>query len=452
MPYGQLLSFVLIPLSYQYPHLLKRVRGAIEKLTTYYIYKSQKGDRTKTVAFFIRAKGVSMKSAARNIPLLMAIQMLRSFLVMIPVLVLFYQAKGLTMTEIMFIQAVFSGVMVIAEVPSGYFSDVLGRRRTMIIGTLCSTIGFAIYALADNVMGFLMAEIVLGIGISFISGTDSAMLFDSLAELGEQGQSMQKEGRQLSFGNFSESAASVLGGFLAMISLDTPLYVQAFFTALSVPLAFMLIEPKRHVYSAEHGTIKGILHIVYESIITHKQLRIMILLSGIVSAGTLTMVWFVQPLMKEAGVPLWSFGIAWATLNATTGFASLRAHTFEKRFGTRTLYMILSIALAIAYFLTGTISLWLLPFLLVFSAIRGIGNPVSATYINNLVSSDKRATVLSIRWLVTRIIFVIVGPIMGYIADISSLNTALYCCGIVFGIASIIGVLQLKENRFYEVL
>lgn len=388
-----------------------------------------------------------MKTATRNIPLLMAIQILRSFLVMIPVLVLFYQSKGLSMTDIMFIQAVFSAVMVIAEVPSGYFSDVLGRRRTMIIGTLCSTIGFAIYAFAKGVMGFLLAEVVLGIGISFISGTDSAMLFDSLAETGEQSQSLQKEGRQLSFGNFSESAASVIGGFLAMITLDTPLYVQAFFTSLSVPLAFMLVEPKRHAYSAEHGTIKGILQIVYEAIVSHKQLRIMIILSGIVSAGTLTMVWFVQPLMKEAGVPLWLFGIAWASLNATTGFASLKVHTIEKRFGTRTLYMILSIALAIAYFLVGTVTLWLLPFLLIFSAIRGIGNPVSATYINNLVSSDKRATVLSVRWLVTRIIFVIIGPIMGYIADIASLGMALYSCGVLFGIASIIGVLQLKEHK-----
>lgn len=391
-----------------------------------------------------------MKSAKRNIPLLLAIQMLRSFLVMIPILVLFYQAKGLSMTDIMFIQAVFSGVMVIAEVPSGYFSDVLGRRKTMIIGTLCSTVGFAIYGIATTVFGFLMAEIVLGIGISFISGTDSAMLFDSLAELGEQGQSMQKEGKQLSFGNFAESAASVLGGFLAMISLETPLYVQAFFTFLSVPLSFMLIEPKRHMYSTEHGTFKGILSIVHEAIFTHKQLRTMILLSGIVSAGTLTMVWFVQPLMKQAGVPVWLFGIAWATMNATTGFASLRAHAFELRYGTKRLYLIMAIALGIAYFIAGTTFIWCMPFVLVFSIIRGIGNPVSATYINNLVSSDKRATILSIRWLVTRVVFVIVGPMMGYIADISSLTIALYTCGILFGVTSIVGVMQLKENLELE--
>lgn len=391
-----------------------------------------------------------MKSAKRNIPLLLAIQMLRSFLVMIPVLVLFYQAKGLSMTDIMFIQAVFSGVMVIAEVPSGYFSDVLGRRKTMIIGTLCSTVGFAIYGLASTVFGFLMAEIVLGIGISFISGTDSAMLFDSLAELGEQGQSMQKEGKQLSFGNFAGSVSSILGGFLAMISLETPLYVQAFFTFLSVPLSFMLIEPKRHTYSAENGNIKGILSIVYEAVFTHKQLRIMILLSGIVSAGTLTMVWFVQPLMKQAGVPVWLFGIAWATMNATTGFASLRAHTFEQRYGTKLLYMFMAIALGVAFFITGTSFVLCLPFVLVFSAIRGIENPVSATYINNLVSSDKRATILSIRWLITRVVFVIVGPLMGYIADISSLTIALYACGILFGVTSIIGVMQLKENLELE--
>ncbi len=228
-----------------------------------------------------------MRTAADNIRLLMILQILKSFLVMIPILVLFFQAKGLSMTDIMLIQAIFSAVMVIAEVPSGYFSDMLGRRRTMIIGTLCSTVGFGIYGIAQNTTHFIIAEIILAVGISFISGTDSAMLFDSLAETHQEAQSLQKEGQQLSVGNFSESLASIAGGFLAMISLDLPLFVQVFFTALSVPVAWLLVEPKRHIAGTSHTTMRGILMIVRETFL-HKQLRALLLLSGIISAGTLT--------------------------------------------------------------------------------------------------------------------------------------------------------------------
>ncbi len=379
-----------------------------------------------------------MRTAAVNIRLLMILQILKSFLVMIPILVLFFQAKGLSMTDIMLIQAIFSAVMVIAEVPSGYFSDVLGRRRTMIIGTFCSTLGFGIYGFAQNITHFIIAEIILGIGISFISGTDSALLFDSLAETHQEAQSLQKEGQQASMGNFSESFASIMGGLLAMISLDLPLFVQMFVTALSVPVAWMLVEPKRHIAGRTHTTIHGILAIVRETFF-HKQLRSLLLLSAIISAGTLTMVWFVQPVMQQAGVPLWLFGFSWAILNATAGFASFHAHRIEKYWGEKT-FMYLSLLLFFSYMITGTIAIWSIPFILIFSCIRGIGNPIATTYINRYITSDKRATILSVRMLIMRMIFVITGPLMGYIADVYSLQNALYGCSIFFGISCFMGV------------
>lgn len=385
-----------------------------------------------------------MRTAAVNIQLLMILQILKSFLVMIPILVLFFQAKGLSMTDIMLIQAIFSAVMVIAEVPSGYFSDILGRRRTMIIGTLFSTVGFGLYGIAQHVTHFIIAEIILGIGISFISGTDSAMLFDSLAETHHESQSLQKEGQQASMGNFSESVASIAGGFLAMISLDLPLFVQVFFTALSVPVAWLLVEPKRHIAGTTHTTLHGILAIVRETFI-HKQLRALLILSGIISAGTLTMVWFVQPVMKQAGVPLWLFGFSWAILNATAGFASFHAHRIEKNVGEKT-FIYLSFLLFFSYMITGTISLWSLPFILIFSCIRGIGNPIATTYINRYITSDRRATVLSLRMLIMRMIFVVIGPCMGYIADIYSLQSALYACGLFFGISCILAIIVWQRS------
>ena len=385
-----------------------------------------------------------MRTAADNIRLLMILQILKSFLVMIPILVLFFQAKGLSMTDIMLIQAIFSAVMVIAEVPSGYFSDMLGRRRTMIIGTLCSTVGFGIYGIAQNTTHFIIAEIILAVGISFISGTDSAMLFDSLAETHQEAQSLQKEGQQLSVGNFSESLASIAGGFLAMISLDLPLFVQVFFTALSVPVAWLLVEPKRHIAGTSHTTMRGILMIVRETFF-HKQLRALLLLSGIISAGTLTMVWFVQPVMKQAGVPLWLFGFSWAILNATAGFASFHAHRVEKMWGNNT-FVYLSLLLFFSYAITGTIMIWTIPFIMLFSCIRGIGNPIATSYINRYITSDKRATILSMRMLIMRMIFVITAPLMGYIADKFSLHIALYCCGLLFGILCVPAIIIWKKS------
>ncbi|RPI41295.1 MAG: MFS transporter, partial [Bacteroidetes bacterium] len=93
-----------------------------------------------------------------------------------PIVVPFYESNGLSMTDIMILQAVYSVAIVILEIPSGYLADVIGRRKTLIMGSVFGTLGFMTYSLSHGFTGFLVAEVILGIGQSCISGADSAML------------------------------------------------------------------------------------------------------------------------------------------------------------------------------------------------------------------------------------------------------------------------------------
>lgn len=379
-----------------------------------------------------------MRSVQNNIRLLYILQALRYFLVMIPVLVVFYQSIGLSMQDIMVVQAVFSGAIVLLEIPSGYFSDIIGRRTTMIIGTTMSTVGFIAYCFAYNMWTVLLAELCIGIGASFISGTDSALMFDTLAELGSAERSIQSEGKQISFGNFSESLAGVTGGLLAAISLRLPLYVEACVIALTIPLAFLLVEPKRHAFRNSRASFRGIWEISRWAIVEHPRLRWFILYSGLVGAATLTMVWFIQPIFQKAGIPIAYFGFAWTALNISVGYFSMNAHRIESKIGEQRLVSSLILFTIVGYFVLGyNISLITLPALLVFYLVRGINNPVFNTYINRLVGSDRRATVLSVRQLVTRGVFCLIGPAAGWVADAFSLQTALLSCGVIFLLAGI---------------
>ncbi len=93
-----------------------------------------------------------------------------------PIVVPFYESNGLSMKDIMILQAVYSIAIVVLEMPSGYLADVIGRRKTLIIGAVFGIFGFATYSFSYGFLGFLIAEIILGIGQSCISGADSAML------------------------------------------------------------------------------------------------------------------------------------------------------------------------------------------------------------------------------------------------------------------------------------
>lgn len=175
---------------------------------------------------------------AHNIYKLYIIKIAKWFSLIMPIIVLFYHENGLSMTQIFLLKSVYSIGMLVLEIPSGYFGDVWGRKKTLIVGTLLTTIGFSFYSFSFIFWQFMIAELILGMGQSFISGSDSAMLYDTLKNEKRKGEYLKFEGRVTSIGNFSEAIAGIFGGLLATISLRTPFYFQAIISAAAIPAAF----------------------------------------------------------------------------------------------------------------------------------------------------------------------------------------------------------------------
>lgn len=182
--------------------------------------------------------------AKRNIPLLIIIQSIRWFLLIMPTIVVFFQNNGLSLFQVMFVQAVFSFTMAVFEIPSGYFSDMIGRKITMIIGLFFSMTGMFLFTIAPNFIGFIIAELALGIGASFVSGTDTSLLYDTLISLKDEKRHHKIEGFYMSIGNYSESAASILGGFIAAYSMRLNFQIKGILLIGAIFMALFLVEPK----------------------------------------------------------------------------------------------------------------------------------------------------------------------------------------------------------------
>jgi MFS family permease len=121
------------------------------------------------------------RAALYNAPLLAASASLRAALFPIPVITLFWKDQiGMSLTDIMWLQAIFGATAVVCEFPSGYVADRLGYRRSLVIGALFWLAGWLAYALGTTFAGMVLAETQLGVGLAFISGADSALLFVSV--------------------------------------------------------------------------------------------------------------------------------------------------------------------------------------------------------------------------------------------------------------------------------
>ena len=115
--------------------------------------------------------------------------------------------------------------------------------------------------------------------------------------------------------------------------------------------------------------------------------------------------------------------------------------------GRKRTLILLVVLTAVCYCLLGVFqSLPAILFIAVLYCLRGISYPVMKDYINQIITSDIRATVLSVVSLIRRLFFSIFGPVMGWVSDLYSLPTALMLCGIIFLFWG--GVSLLMLNRY----
>jgi len=384
-----------------------------------------------------------------NILFLFGLSICRWFHLILPVIVYYWQEKGLGLQDVFLLQAGFSLTVVLFEVPSGMLADRLGYRLSLVFGSVLHLIGMCFLALAENFGGFLLAEILLGLSMGLVSGTDSAMLFETLKTQNKEQEYGRLEGRLSSFNTGSEAVASLLGAWLASYWLTVPFFLQIALSALALILTLLLKEPPRPVQNDDsskddtRGNLKGVVSLIRQ----RPGLGFLILHSGVFSALTLCAVWFIQPFALQQGLPLAWYGLYWALLNATASASSFLSWRFSQRF-TKPVLISLPIPLGcLIWLLIAYLKDWYaLIVLFGFYILRGIVGVIYRDWVQQMTESHIRATVLSLQSMVTRILFCLIGPLLGFIADHYSMSTAFACSAFIFAITGMISTVLLRRS------
>ena len=119
--------------------------------------------------------------AKRNITIVNALSFLNNAMFVVPIIVVYYAAqKHVGLTGFLISEAAFAMAMVMMEVPSGYLSDTWKRKYALLLGFVIQTIGFVVMFLGEGFLLMVAAQAICGLGMSFVSGTGSALIYDSL--------------------------------------------------------------------------------------------------------------------------------------------------------------------------------------------------------------------------------------------------------------------------------
>jgi hypothetical protein len=227
--------------------------------------------------------------------------------------------------------------------------------------------------------------------------------------------------------------AGILGGLIASWNIQLVPGLMLPFFILSVLIALTLQEPERHIMKMEQvGHLKNLKEIFSETLFHSPPLRSIILIYGLSAAMTFSLVWFTQPYQALIGIPLSYFGIAGATFMTGLTFAAKSAHFFEKRLDNR-LFLILLLTITLSSFLfLGTVTPSAVGFIALFMGrcTYGAIEPLTSDMINRLTTSDRRATVLSVRSFTYNAAFTLLSPLLGYAAKAFTLEAALLMTGV----------------------
>lgn len=355
---------------------------------------------------------------------------LSEFYLIVPILIPYYESNNLNSLQIFTIQASYALSLLIFEIPSGYLADVIGRKKTLIIGSVAFPIGLGIYALTGTFYSFILAEFVLAIANSMRSGCDSAIIYDSLIQMNQESEYKKFEGKAFFFTRIGTSTSSILGGLLALSTLRLPFLVNIVTGSLMIPVALMLIEPARDKLKPENP-FKDIFRICRFSF-SHPKLRLYILYAALLMSTGVSGVWAYFLYYESLGISIGYFGILFAIFQLSSAMGASKAHAIEKRWGQkRSLFILLLISPL--FILLGIIkSVILIPLIFLIAFLWGYSFPLLMDSMNHLIESDIRATVLSIANMSVGLSFAILGPVFGKTVDLFSLSFAFVSLGIYF--------------------
>lgn len=156
----------------------------------------------------------------------------------VPYYLLFTNYAGIGIIETIVVASAF-----LLEIPTGAFSDLVGKKKTLLLVFAAYTLGDIVLASAQEFWHILISVILLGSGVSLLSGTKDAFIYDTLLTLKQENTFETVLSRIQKYGLILMAAASAIGGWMYTISPSLPYWAMAVVHGLCLLLTLFLIEP-----------------------------------------------------------------------------------------------------------------------------------------------------------------------------------------------------------------
>jgi MFS family permease len=351
---------------------------------------------------------------------------------------LFLLDAGLSNTEAFAANAFFTAGQVIFEVPTGVVADVRGRRVSYLLGAATLLVSTLLYLYMWQTQaafwGWAIASMLIGLGFTFFSGAVEAWLVDALNFTKFDGdlESVFAKGQSVAGG--AMLAGSVAGGFIAQATnLGVPYILRAVILGVTMLAAFLLMRDIGFSPTKGKGPVdevKTVLRASLDAGWRKPPIRWVMLAAPFTMGVGFYAFYAMQPYLLELYGDPTAFGIAGLAAAILAGaqiVGGLIVPKVRKLFARRTHALILaaSVSVATLALIGWASSFWVAVVLLVIWALTfAAATPIRQAYLNDLIPSEQRATVLSFDALMGSTGGVVTQPALGRVADVSGYSAS----------------------------
>lgn len=375
--------------------------------------------------------------------------------------VLFFYSLGISKFTTNLIISTFSITLFIAEIPTGAYADIFGKRKSLILSGIFLTLSMLLFTFGQSAIVFIISEVLMGCAFAFVSGALESWAIEKLKLKDKEIDKLFTE--QNKYLNLVLILGGLLGGFASNYSLRY-IWILSLATAIIYLILVLIfvkeekIEISKNNMKFKKKFINGIMQIktttinIFGYLLKNKNIRNIIFYNCILEFSFSPIFIYWAPLLNEySNSKIWVLGIVWVVIKISNmiGNEFLNRIITKKDLSRESILYVSTSLIGICIFiasLSKDFDIILIAFI-TFEILLGIVQPIQRSCINNYIDIEERATILSFESMSRSSFSYTSMIIMGYIADKLSMNITWIIVSIIMTVVASIYFFKLKYSH-----
>lgn len=389
---------------------------------------------------------------SRNVSLFYVFRILNLPYLWLPILYVYLtQIKGFSVVQTTFLLSLQELFMIFLEIPTGVIADKISRKFSVALGYITTVLPFAFMPFVFNYETIILLFFIKAVGKALISGADSSLLYDTLADDNRQSEYKKITTRANAWMMGVAAVAMVSGGYFGQIGhFEWTFYLPIPIQLVAATAAMLMTEPEisRKAKALQESNYLKHIWLSARQVLANKKILLYVLLFGIFEGTAVNMKWYYPTIFENLGFNLIIIGSAMAVLYFGKALLGLLGSNFISQ-DAKVNVGRWSIAVCLAWVAVSGFNIWPVVVLGLMIAGMGVELLCSSTeeILHDGMASQTRATSMSFINLISSIVATLLLLGWGMAISIGGISLALWSQAIMFGLVALSITLKYWQER-----